>query len=75
MEAMGFEVGRASPCNFHHRSRRIDVTVHGGDFLILGDDEQLKWTINEISKRFEIKSEILGPDMGQQKEVKFLNRI
>ena len=36
LKDIGFTVGKASPCNFHHPVRGISVTVHGDDFTSIG---------------------------------------
>ena len=41
--SLGFEQGRASRCNFQHKSRGIRLTVHGDDFLVVADAKQLAW--------------------------------
>jgi hypothetical protein len=50
------------------------LTVHGDDFLIVANAEQLKWLEEKLAEEYAIKTEILGPDPGQVKEVKILNR-
>ena len=40
---LGFRIGAASPCNFHHAGRDISVTVHGDDFTSCGTAANLKW--------------------------------
>merc|ERR1711873_307000 len=41
LRSKGFEKGKAMPCMFYHRERKIRVVVHGDDFTILGVSEQL----------------------------------
>ena len=41
---IGFQRGRASSCNFVHKKRNIKLTVHGDDFLVAADLDQIKWT-------------------------------
>ena len=74
LKGLGFEVGRASPCNFVHKTRNIYITVHGDDFTIVADDGQLQWIGREMRGRYELKMDVLGPDDGQSKEVRILNR-
>ena len=31
----GFQVERATPCNFTHRARRVHLSVHGDDFTVV----------------------------------------
>ena len=73
MKSLGFGRGEASACNYRHRSRGIDLTVHGDDFLIVASTEDLEWTIREVAKKFEIKSSIqsssIEPSSGQEEEL------
>ena len=75
LKSLGFEVGRASPCNFRHVNRDINLTVHGDDFVIVGAEEQLKWFGDKMKLKYELKMETLGPGEGQVQEIKILNRI
>ena len=36
LRAGGFEPGRASPCNFYHKTRDLALTVPGDDFTATG---------------------------------------
>ena len=73
--SLGFQVGRASPCNFTHRTRRVHLTVHGEDFTVVASAKQIAWLGEAMKKRFELKMEVLGPNAGQTEEVRALNRI
>jgi len=72
---LGFRIGKASPCNFMHDERNIALTVHGDDFTIAADEEQLKWLGEKMRKRYDLKMDVLGPEAHQQQEVRILNRI
>ena len=74
MTELGFHRGEASACNRRHTARKTDATVHGDDFRIVGSEADLKWAIDGIKKKFDIKSDILGPEMGMKQQMKFLNR-
>ena len=50
-------------CNFRHIKRDIKLTVHGDDFLVVADEEQLHW-LNKVT----------GPDEQHSQDVKILNR-
>ena len=76
MKSIGFKKGDASPCAFKHETRNLRAGVHGDDFTILGYEEDLDWFWKEIQERFECKHRgRLGPDKGDQKEIRVLNRI
>ena len=71
---LGFRQGRASSCNFMHPQRDIKLTVHGDDFLIVADAEQLRWIDEKLKENYETKTEFFGPDLGMVREVSILNR-
>jgi hypothetical protein len=71
---LGFAQGKASKCSFRHEARDIDLTVHGDDFVIVGDAKGIRWLQEEMKAKYEIKCSILGPDPGMDKQVKILNR-
>jgi hypothetical protein len=39
--SLGFEAGKASPCNFKHKSKEIMMTVHGDDSTVVAPTEDL----------------------------------
>ena len=41
---------------------------------MMGDLKSLQWTISTIGQKFDIKSQILGPEPQCEKEVRILNR-
>ena len=71
----GFQRGKASPCTFYHQERQIRTLVHGDDYVSVGHPKQLKWLEEQLKTRYQIKTHMLGPDEGQAKEIKILNRI
>jgi hypothetical protein len=75
---LGFEQGRATPCNFYHKNRGLRVTVHGDDFETLGAMDDLMWFASQLKTRWEISERgILGPPgvEGTVQQVRHLNRI
>ena len=72
---IGFTRGKASPCTFYHKDRSLRTYIHGDDFVTAGRDHDLKWLKTQIEKRYEIKTETLGPESQDQQQVKILNRI
>ena len=73
--SLGFQVGRASPCNFTHRIRRVHLTVHWDDFTVVASAKQSAWFGEAMKKRYELKMGVLGPNAGQTGEVRVFNRI
>jgi hypothetical protein len=52
----------------------VSITCHGDDFLLAGQLKNLEWAIGVLKARFDIKSNILGPEPGCDQEVRILNR-
>jgi len=70
----GFVQGLASPCSFRHERRELMLTVHGDDFTVTGPTSALQWFKGKMQTRYEIKTNVLGPDAGMQREIQVLNR-
>ena len=75
MTSAGFDCGIANPCLFKHKSKDIQIVVHGDDFMAAGDAEDLKGVEELLSNKYKITSDILGPDTGQVLELRILNII
>ena len=41
LQKLGFEQGKASPCNFYHPKKELSLTVHGDDFTTAGTERAL----------------------------------
>ena len=50
------------------------LTIHVNDFAVIGPKGALQWLLKGLQSKFELKSAFLGPDAGEQKEAKYLNR-
>ena len=50
MSDAGFVSGKATPCVFYNKERKLRAVVHGDDFTILGKEEGLDWFRQMISK-------------------------
>ena len=71
----GFQRGHAFPCTFYHKERGIRTLVHGDDYVSVGPPKQLKWLEEQLKSKYQIKTQVLGPDADQAREIKILNRI
>ena len=74
MGNLGFKANMVFPQVYYHTERDLRVLVHVDDFLCSGPKHQLRWLTAQLTKEFELKSQILGPDVDEFKEVKFLGR-
>ena len=75
MEGIGFRRGQSTPCIFWHREKGIRAVIHGDDFTLLGNERALDWFRERIQEKFEVKFRgRLGPDNGDDKAVRILNR-
>ena len=72
----GFVVGRANAVTFYHPERDVRTMVHGDDFFIEGQENDLKWVENVLRAKYPLKMRgILGPEKHDAKEVSVLNRV
>ena len=53
----GFIRGENEPCVFLHPDRDIVVCLYVDDCLIDGDEDDIKWFLEKINKRFKCKDE------------------
>jgi hypothetical protein len=70
LKQAGFVQGKSSACLFYHKARDVAVMVHGDDFVAVGDPKYLAETEAALSKKYKIKTEMLGADEGDLKEIK-----
>ena len=73
--ANGFKQGIVSLCMFYHHQRGIRTVVHGDDYISVGMEEDLLWMEEQLKKKYEIKTQLLGPQHYHSQEVRVLNRI
>ncbi len=71
---LGFVQGKASPCNFRHEERELALTVHGDDFTVAGPTDSLLWLKDGMENKYDVKTSILGPEEGMEREIRVLNR-
>ena len=72
----GLQVGRASSCTFFEPVRGLRIVVHGDDFVIEGEEEDLRWVESVLEAKYLVKMRgILGPDQGDCKVMDILGRV
>ena len=74
LEKQGFTRGRGCSCNFSH-PRGIIMTVHGDDFTSSASTKNLEWLKRKFEEKFEVTAKLLGPEVGQEREIRVLNRV
>ena len=75
LSEMGFTQGRSNLCVFKGPKGRSWIVVHGDDFTVLAEKEELIQIYNEMSNKLIAKNRgILGPD-GDTRSIRILNRI
>ena len=75
MKSMGFRVGRYNVSTYYHRTKQLKTMVHGDDFVTSGGRREVQWLKEQLQKRFEIKTTIVGRRNVEAKEVRVLNRV
>ena len=72
---IGLRQGEASPCTFFHKEKGIRTYVHGDDHVRCGTTAALKWMQQKLEAKYQVKTQILGPEEGQNKQVRIFNRV
>ena len=55
--------------------KNIRTYIHGGDFVSVASDGNLKWLRAQVERNYELNTQLLGPHKSDNQEVKVLNRI
>lgn len=72
-QTMGFIAFEPTPTVFCHSDRRISLTIHVDDLLVVGSDFDCNWFLKELSVHFNLKSN--GPfRCDQPAEVQYLKK-
>ena len=75
MSKIGFQVGKYNVSTYFHKGRNLKTLVHGDDFVTTGRRVDVKWFKELLSKRFDIKTAVVGRQEGEDKEARILNRL
>ena len=67
-------IPESSLCSFYHGDWDISTVVQGTDFLSEGPAESLL-KIHLAHENFQVKSEVIVPDLEQQREARVLNQV
>ena len=72
---MGYRKGKANPCVFYHKKRNLRTLIHGDDFFSSGPRAELQWLDDKLKDSFELKSNRISLEPGEEREMRMLNRI
>ena len=76
LEGIGFKRGLSSPVSFYHKSKDINLVVHGDDFTFTSDQKGLEWVEKHMKAWYKITLRAwLGPEDHDDKEATLLGRI
>ena len=75
MTSIGFRACNTQPSVFSHDGRGLRCVVHVDDFLACGSRADLDWIFTELSKKFELKQQVLGPDKKRMSAPKALDKM
>lgn len=74
-KAEGFERGRGAPTVFWNKTTKVRVVVHGDDFTMSGEREELEEMRGKMQKWYEIKDRgIMGSGLNEIRKVTILGR-
>ena len=71
---MAFTQSKSIPCVLYLEERGLRAYVYGGNFIVTGIPASLKWMRDRVEDKYAQIAEVLGPDEGQQGEVRILSR-
>ena len=60
MERGGWVQSKYCPCSFQHPKKDLLATIHGDDFVVVGDFKSTAWFKKELMKRFDVRIKIVG---------------
>ena len=71
LDSIGFVRGANFPCVFFHLLKLLELSVHGDDFSILGEREDLDWFTAKITEQYEVKVRgTIGFEDGDDKAIR-----
>lgn len=62
-------------CVFYHEPRGTRTYVHGDDYVSTGLPQHLQWMKIELERKYQVQTQLLGPESHHQQEIQILNRI
>ena len=74
MGELGFKALISTPCVYVNLETGVRAVAHVDDFLCTGPRKALKEFHEELSKKYQMKGQLLGPGKDEDKEGRFLGR-
>ena len=74
LRELGFRESSVVPSVFVHDTRDLLLCLHVDDFLVCGPEEDAIWLRDSLMQKYELKSEILGPEAHHKKQANYLKR-
>jgi hypothetical protein len=71
---LGFKSCITTPCLYVQKKTDLRIIAHADDLLCEGSRKDLETFLGDISKKYEVKSTVIGPDEDEEKEAVFLGR-
>ena len=71
---LGFLESGVVPGLYAHQEKDIVLCVHVDDFLVAGEEADLRWLQAALEEHYQLKASILGPERHLSQEVSFLKR-
>ena len=75
MKEMGFHECKVANGVYTHHERNLKAVAHVDDFLLSGESHQLQWFRDHMSKKYELKVQVVGWGRDDAKELDFLGRV
>ena len=71
----GFVQGKASPCLFFHKAKKVSIMVHGDEFVAVGCEKHLAETRQIFEEKYMLKVELLCGGETDAKSLTILNKV
>ena len=77
MTKLGFQQSQYNASLYHHPKSRVQVLVHGDDFVAVGRRREVENFKTKLAERVKVKNKIIGPctAWGDLEEAGVLNRV
>ena len=74
LKSIGFREVTCMPGAFQLDQHKVTSVVHVDDIIMVGTESSLRMVQTKLEEIYELKNEILGPQLHHEQEVKYLGR-